>query len=218
MELKTIYWSKTKPREFNIVIKNFFDYKSKRQHQFPSCTKTDYPNVLVKAQSQMTGQLLVVQHLNGLFTVMIVAVTGCCGRQCGDVPANTTHIHLTGFNHHNMSQWHMIDVWMWLWLQQWNLTTVTAVKHCQCSETQVQPETPPPETTAPPCWSETHTHAFPILQYRYRFRIRTITMVIIGHKIKIICHHALVKFLYEYIPSSASFKSDIYDKYKPKCY
>ncbi len=37
----------------------------------------------------MNGQLLsVVHHLNGLFTVMIVAVTGCCGRQCGNVPAN----------------------------------------------------------------------------------------------------------------------------------
>lgn len=49
---------------------------------------------MVKAQSQMNGQLLsVVHHLNGLFTVMIVAVTGCCGRQCGNVPANKHSTH-----------------------------------------------------------------------------------------------------------------------------
>lgn len=42
----------------------------------------------------MTVRLLcVVQHFNGLFTVMIVAVTGCCGRQCGDVPANKHNPH-----------------------------------------------------------------------------------------------------------------------------
>lgn len=42
-----------------------------------------------------------------------------------------------------------------------SLTTATAVKHCQCSETQERPETPPPEITAPPYSSEqTHNNSF----------------------------------------------------------
>lgn len=136
MKPKGIYWWQ--------VTKKWFKYS----HENNFCLYTDYTDVgyttLRKGFSRWSVDLFgVVQHLNSLFTVMIVAVSRRCGGQCGDVPVNERKTHVFDCVDISVDQ---------CWRE--TLTTATAVKHCQWSETQEPTETPPPEITEPQCWAE----------------------------------------------------------------